>query len=237
MRAPRLKKLLTIACLLAIAVAFLPGCTAPAVMLPTALSDFSLTGMWDAFVQESGISEDTARLGEFNIRVDANGDIFSMYGSVTGYDSRGRMRLYFLSSNPAGKLTWSAEYREGQPPQTLSPRQIFSAIDAYGLTSVAPGKGGLFVLVDFISGSIGYSRDYTDIFELAAGELVPLKAVHMQSPQPWCTVSVYQMEAHDTTAATLSQTVVMPVPPSERTSQVWFLSQDMGKAKTATYLG
>lgn len=59
----------------------------------------------------------------------------------------------------------------------------------------------------------------------------------------WCTIGIFKLSPLETIITedgrTIAQatTVAGPTPPEERTSQIWFLSEDINKAETVEYLG
>jgi len=228
-------------CVIAVlALALLPGCTKEKVKLPQSLDDFSLTGMWEAVAEVTGNQQDSARLESLHLHADREGNIDSLSMIFHGNDSKGNRKVYFVSMGTNGEINWYS-YDSRSDTVTGHPAEIFAEIDNLGLDSLEPGESGLLMQVSFQSGDLGYTYEYADIYHLEGGNLRQLDEVIFHSRVPWCTIYVARLFPTGTTVTVDGQTVVQatvtgPVPPGERTSQIWFLSDDLNRAETVKYL-
>jgi hypothetical protein len=233
---------LTLVCMIAF-VSLITGCDRARITtsgeIPRELDKFSLTDMWNAVAQVTDLQADDARLGDFTLRADADGNVESVYFNFSGWNKEGRSSIYFADMGSDDKIDIRAYETDSQPPMNAHPSDIFSEIDKIGLASLERGDAGLTMQIDFMSGDIGYSYDSADIYHLQDSGLTPLKKIVFHSQYPWCTVSVFKMypvAGSDGAAASSIQTASGPVPPGERTSQIWFIGDEVNRAETLEYL-
>ncbi len=228
-----------ILCIIALlTMTILPGCAREKVTIPQELDKLSLGEMWEQVEDATGLQDGSSELESLNLHTDENGKIDSLSFVFHGYNTGGRPEVYFVSKNSRGELNWH-HYESESITATRSPSKVFAEIDNIGLSSLQLGDAGLAMQVDFISGDIGYSYDYSDIYHLESGTLKQLDEIVFHSKYPWCTISVYKLslpEPGDGKTITQNITIAAPVPRGERTSQIWFLSDDINKADVVKYL-
>jgi len=229
-------------CLIAILmIAVLPGCAKEKPVIAQELNELSLVQMWNMVAEATGIQKDSAELESLMLHTDEDGKALSLSFIFHGRNQKGNPQVYFVGKNSRGELDWHA-YESKSVPITRHPLKVFTEIDSLGLSSLKPGDAGLSLQVDFMSGDVGYSYEYSDIFYLEDGILKPLDKIIFHSRTPWCTIGVFQLSPPDTIVTEDGRTVVQaatvagPVPPGERTSQIWFLTEDINKAETVEYL-
>ncbi|MDV2988912.1 MAG: hypothetical protein P3T54_01945 [Dehalogenimonas sp.] len=231
MAIPR-KYLVPVIMLLAGLVAF-SGCANPSVAVSSHIDDLDLTGVWHQVVDVIDVQEETARLDTFNLLTDADGDIQKLSLKFYGYDTDGSPKFYSAEMNSAGQLvvktlvtTSVLEYRH--------PLGILAELDAVGIAALERGDGGLAVQIRFQRNDIGYTYDYVDVFHLAHGHLRQLELIRLSSNYYSCTIEYFRLQKSD---SGINTTPPMPVPPGERTGQVWFLTEDINRATDVVYLG
>jgi len=237
-----LSKFTAALCLIAvITITFLPGCAKEKVVVPQSLDKLSLSSMWENVAKSTGVQDASAELESLLLHADKEGKVNSLSFIFHGRNQQGRPEVYFVGKNSKGELDQHA-YGSQSVPMTRHPLKVFAEIDSLGLSSLEPGDAGLSVQVDFLSGDVGYSYEYSDIFHLEGGALEPLDRIVFHSRTPWCTIGVFKLSPPETIVTvdgrTVAQatTVAGPVPPGKRTSQIWFLSEDINKAETVEYL-
>ncbi len=235
-------KVITILCLIALIVA-MPGCSGTKVTvtreLPQKLDKLSLTEMWNVVADTADIQERSAELGEMHLRTGADGGVDSLYFTFQGRNEKGIPCIYFAEMGREGKID-IREYEDEPVLLSAHPMTVFAEIDKLGLASMEPGEAGLSLQLGFQYGDIGYSYDHLDLYHLEDGELIPLKEIVFHSRDPWCTVSVFELypvAVEEGSMASSVKTAPGPVRPGERTSQIWFLSEDVNKAEIVEYLG
>jgi len=239
-------KLISLCLVLIGAIALIPGCSGTGIKttreLPQSLDELSLTEMWNAVADVTDVQESMAELGSFNLRADEDGGIDSLYFDFRGRNKEGRPYIYFAEMGGEGKI----DIRENESKNSVSlsahPMTVFAEIDKVGLDSLEPGEAGFAMEISFQEGDVGYSYDYSDIYHLEDGALRQLEEIIFHSETPWCTIGVYKLSPLETTTTEDGQTVAQattvagPVPPGERTSQIWFLSDGIKKAEVVEYL-
>lgn len=239
---------LIISCLITVfAVAVLPGCSGTKIAvtreLPQELDKLSLTEMWNVVAETADLQEQGAELGYLYLRADADGNVDSLYLNFAGWNEKGRPCIYFAELGRKGKID-IREYETNSVSAAKHPLKVFEEIDKLGLASLEPGERGLVLQINFQSGDVGYSYNYLNLYQLEGGELLPLNEIVFHSNYPWCTISVFKLGPVDSDMVTdngsvISSTVTTapgPITPGERTSQMWFLSEDINKAEIVEYL-
>ncbi len=240
-------KLMGLCLVLIITASLMPSCSDTKITttgeLPQNLDELSLAEMWGAVVEVADIQEPTAELGSFNLRADENGGIDSLYFDFRGRNKEGRPCIYFAEMGGEGKI----DIRENESKNSVSlsahPMVVFAEIDKLGLASLETGEAGLFMRISYQGGDVGYRHTYTDIYQLEDGELLPLKQVIFHTDIYWCTITIFQNVKQEGTERTATVRVNpeatagdIVVPLEERTSQIWFLSDDINRAETVEYL-
>jgi hypothetical protein len=234
---------------LIIALTIMPGCSGTKITttreLPQNLDELSLTEMWSAVAEVAGIQESSAELGSFNLRTDENSGIDSLYFNFRGWNKEGVPCIYFAEMGREGKIDIRENESKNSESLSAHPMTVFTEIDKLGLASLETGKAGLFMQISFQGGDVGYKHAYTNIYQLKDGELLPLKQVIFHTNVYWCTISVFQNAKNEGNGAERTATVrVDPeataddivVPLEDRTSQIWFLSEDTKRAEVVEYL-
>ncbi len=225
-------------------VTVLSGCTKEKVSIPRELDQLSLVGMWETVSETIDVQKGGEELE--SLRLHANGDrqVDSLSFIFHGFNQKGRPEVYFVSMNSRGEMDWYS-YESDSVNPTLHPLKVFGEIDKLGLASLEPGDTGLSINVGFQSGDVGYRNQYGNIYHLEDGNLQPLDEIVFHSRYPWCTISVFKLSPNETVITEDGQTNAQAstvvrvngmVPPEERTSQIWFLSEDINKAETVSYL-
>ncbi len=238
-------KLVGLCLILIITAALMPGCSGNNIAttgeLPQRLDELYLTEMWTVVSEAADIQEPTAQFGDFRLRADANGGIDLLSFNFLGRNKEGVPCIYFADMGQKGRID-IREY-EGEPESiSAHPMIVFAEIDKLGLDSLEPGEAGLAMEICFQGGDVGYSYDYSDIYHLEDGSLRQLEEIVFHSETPWCTIGVYKLSPLATTTTEDEQTVAQaatvagPVPPGERTSQIWFLSEGINRAEVVEYL-
>ncbi|MDD4986034.1 MAG: hypothetical protein PHQ43_09635, partial [Dehalococcoidales bacterium] len=235
----KMVKLIGLCLILIITAALMPGCSGTEIKttgeLPQSLDGLSLTEMWSAAAEVTDIQESTAELGSFNLRADEDGGIDSLYFDFRGRNKEGSPYIYFAEMGSGGKI----DIRENESKNSVSlsahPMTVFAEIDKAGLASLEPGEAGLFMRISYQGGDVGYRHAYTDIYQLEDGQLLPLKQVIFHTDVYWCTITIFKNVKHEDTESTTTVTV-NPEAMEERTSQIWFLSEDISRADTVEYI-
>jgi hypothetical protein len=205
------------------------------------LDELSLVKMWEAVSIAIGVQNGSQELESFRLYTNRDDKIDSLSFVFHGNNAGGRPEVYFVSKNSRGEIGWYSNESKFVSP-TLKPTRVFTEIDSLGLSSLELGDAGLLMQVDFKSGDVGYNNKYGNIYRIEGGKLRQLKEIVFHSRYPWCTISVYKLFPNETVITDDGQTtaqtttVRIPVPPEERTSQTWFLSEDINKAETVEYL-
>jgi hypothetical protein len=243
MRKPALQKIIVIAfCLTAmLSVLVTSGCTKDTATVPQTLDELSLVNIWEGVASSIDLQEQGAEFDSLYLHSDRDRKVDTLYFTFEGYTEKGRAHVYTASMNSKDEINIRTnEIASIQPTQ--HPLKIFEQIDRLGMASLKTGDEGLSLQIGFQQGDIGYSYDNLDIYHLDNGTLLPLKEIIFHSSYPWCTVSVYELVPNETIITrdghTIAQatTVSAPVPPDERTSQIWFLGDDINKATTIEYM-
>jgi hypothetical protein len=207
----------------------------------TDMKELSLLELWEMIADSTDIQERTAELGTFHMNYNNEGKMDHLYFDFGGRNREGRPCLYFADFNHESKIDIRA-YEVDSFPVKRHPALVFEEIDKLCLDMLKPGSEGMTVHISFTSGDVGYRNNYLDILHLENGVLVPLNEIIFHSQVPWCTISVYHLVPNDRvvteSGSTIAQatTALTPVPPGERTSQTWFLSEDVNMADTVNYL-
>ncbi len=220
-----------------LAAAFLSSCDnadkSTTVDIPRQLDQFSMADMWTKVAQATDLQKETAGLGSLHLTIDKIGVIKSLYFDFNGRNKNGRTCLYFASLNYKNKID-ILKYETGSVQLSKNPQSVFSEIDKVGLASIKRGDEGLTVHIDFQWGDIGFNHDYLDAFQLQDGNLLPLEELIFHTGDPICVINIYINYISEETAAIAVS--AGPVPPGERTFQIWFLSEDINKADIVEYL-
>jgi hypothetical protein len=219
-----------------ITIVVLSGCK-PAVTMPLAVDEYSLVGLWDKAVEITGVQEMSAQLGDFWLRVEADGSTRLQHFYFHGNDQKGYPKLYRIDTKPGGEMVWHADDAKSVP-LTCDPRPVFEEIDRYGLAEISKGDDGYSLQIRWQWGSRHYSDENLAIFCLLDGELTPLAEVAFATDMPWAAIEVYPMyivsqtmdeDGHVSKQSTAGRG-------EKSTMQVWFLFNDLNKAETVKHL-
>ena len=228
----RSKLLTIIVCILVILpITILPGCAKKAV-IPQQLAELSLVKMWDGVIKNIDVQPDSEDLGSLWLHANQAGKVESLSFDFYGTDYRGKFETYSVDINEKGEMNWYS--RESKQIITgHRPLQVFTEIDKLGLSKLEIGSSGLEMLVEFQSGSLIYSRDYLDVYQLENGALQLLQSVIFHTDTPRCIISVFKLSAGDAGNVTSAK-------PADkngiRTSQIWWLGGDLAGAEKVEYL-
>jgi hypothetical protein len=225
---------------------FFPGCddavTSTTPEFDPDMNELSLLELWEMVADSTDIEEPSAQMGMFDLRCDGEGNMNYLYFTFGGRNSQGKPCIHFAQFDHMNKID-ILTYETDSFAVTRHPALVFEEIDRFGLDTLDPGSEGLKVLISFTGGDVGYSNNYLDIFHLENGKLTPLDEIIFHSEVHWCTIAIYQLVPNDytiiedgQTSTKVITTAQAPVPPGERTSQKWFLSEDIELAETVTYL-
>ncbi len=235
-------KIITVLWIIAIITACtLSGCAGTKITVSTKLDSLSLTEMWNAVTSSVDLQEEGAEFDSLYLHSDAERNIDTLSFTFQGWNKKGRPHAYFADVNRKGEIAIRTN-EIASVQSTQHPSKVFDEIDKLGLASLDAGENGLSIRIDFQSGDIGYSYNNVDIYNLVDGMLLPLEEIVFHSDYPWCTVSVYKLIPNETVTTEDGRTIAQatsvagPVPPGERTSQIWFLGDDINKADTINYL-
>ncbi|ADJ26854.1 hypothetical protein Dehly_1575 [Dehalogenimonas lykanthroporepellens BL-DC-9] len=208
------------------------GCADPVASVPRNIEDLSLTGVWRQVVDVIDIQAESARLDTFNLVTDAEGEIQRLSLKFYGYDSDGRPKFFSAEMNSNRLLgvktlvtTSVLEYRH--------PLGILAELDAVGIAALEPGDDGLSIQIRFQRNDISYRYEYTDVFHLSNGNLRQLDKIRFSNDYYSCVIEYFQLQKSDSGIYT---TPPAPVPPGQRTGQVWFLTEDLSMAVDVVYL-
>jgi hypothetical protein len=212
----------------------------PVVNVPTSLDALSLSGVWQETLEATEVQDSTASLKVLSLYADEAGSLDLLHFAFDGRNKRGEGKVYSVDVNSSGELHWYS-YDADPGWERVHPKDVFSELDHVGLGNLERGNQGISISIDIVAGAVGYSSDYVDAYILDSGNLLPLREIVFHSNVPWASVWVskrYSVEtgsedAGPTTVETLS---TVPIPPEQRTSQVWFLSRDLDKAASVLYL-
>ncbi len=233
----------TTLCLVAIImIAFLPSCAKEKIAvtgeLPRELDKLSLTEMWNVVADTADLQKRNAELGTMLLRAGADGRVDSLYFAFQGWNEKGRPCIYFADMGRKGKIS-IREYEINSVSLSRHPSTVFGEVDKLRLASLERGEAGLTLQIVFQWGDLGYSNDHVDIYHLEGGELLPLKEIVFHSREPLCIISVFKLYPVDVEEGEMVSSVTTapgPVLPGERTSQTWFLSEDINKAEIVEYM-
>ncbi len=235
----------TIICLaFVLVITVLSGCGKEKVSIPRELDQLSLVGIWETVSATIDIQKGGEELESLKLHANRDGQVDSLSFIFHGFNQKGRPEVYFVSMNSRGEMDWYS-YESNSVNPTLHPLKVFEEIDKLGLALQESGDAGLSINVGFQSGDVGYRNQYGNLFHLEGGNLKQLDEIVFHSRYPWCTISVFKLSPNETVitedgqTTTQASTVVRinsAVPPEERTSQIWFLSEDINKAETVEYL-
>jgi hypothetical protein len=212
-------------------ITLLPGCAKKAV-IPQQLAELSLVKMWDGVIKNINVQAASEELGSLRLHANQAGKVESLSFDFYGTDNQGKFETYSVDINEKGEMNWNS--RESKQIITgHRPIQVFTEIDKPGLSKLEIGSSGLEMLVEFQSGSFGYSHDYLDVYRLENGVLQPLQDVIFHSDTPRCIISVFKLSAGDAASVTNAK-------PADkngvRTSQIWLLAGDLAGAENVEYL-
>jgi hypothetical protein len=242
MNFPTKLKIIMVLCIVPIIAIFtMPGCAGTKAAVPHKLDELSLVDMWNAVANQVDLQEQGAELESLYLHSDTDRNVNTLYFKFQGYTEKGRAHVYNASIYGKSEMNIQANGISSVQP-TRHPFKIFEEIDTLGIASLETGEEGMSMLIDFQYGDIGYSYDNLDIYHLDNGTLLPLKEIIFHSSYPWCTVSVFKLVPNETVITEDGRTIARattaaaPVPPEERTSQIWFIGEDINKATTVEYL-
>ncbi|MBN2074272.1 MAG: hypothetical protein JW762_01850 [Dehalococcoidales bacterium] len=204
------------------------------------MNELSLLELWGMIADSTDIQEHTTEMSTFQMSCDAEGRLDRLSFDFGGTNNEGRPCIYFADFNYESKIDIRA-YEVDSFPVKRHPALVLEEIDKIGLDVLKPSSEAMTIHISFTSGDVGYRNDNLDIFHLENGVLVPLDEIIFHNQASWCTISVYHLVPNDSVVdengQTTTTTAPAPVPPGERTSQTWFLSEDINMADTVTYLG
>lgn len=147
-----------------------------------------LSELWNLTLEEMKASNESI-LNLFYVETDENGNLNHLILEFT--DVKARKTYHFEYSN--GKLHYysaKAENVKGLHPMTIF-REL-EKLDFRDILREYPYKG--FVIdVDKESGDVGYDSNYTKIYLLFNGSLIPLKGIIFHSENPWYVVKICKM--------------------------------------------
>ena len=212
----------------------------PVVNVPTSLNELSLSGVWQKTLEVTEVRDSTASLKALSLYADEAGSLDLLHFAFDGRNKQGEGKVYSVDVNSSGELHWYS-YDADPGSEWLHPKDVFSELDHVGLKNLERGNQGISISIDFVAGAVGYSSDYVDAYILDSGNLLPLREIVFRSSVPWASVWVsrrYSPEAGSEDAGPPTQETpsAVPIPPEQRTSQVWFLSRDLDKAASVLYL-
>ncbi len=243
MRKSFIPKVLMIAlCLITLfSIALVQGCTKEKVIIPQGLDELSLSQVWEKVSATIDVQKGGEELESLRLHANQDRQVDSLSFTFHGFNQKGRPEIYFVSMNSRGEMDWYS-YESNQVNPTLHPLKVFEEIDKLRLASLESGDAGLAMNIGFQSGDVGYRYAYSDIYHLEGGVLRQLDEIVFHSRTPWCTIGIFKLSSPETIVTgdgrtvTQATTVAGPVPPSKRTSQIWFLSEDINKAEIVEYL-
>jgi len=222
----------------------LTGCTKEKVMIPQDLDGLSLVQMWEKVSAKIDVQKGGEEMESFRLHANGVRQVDSLSFVFHGFNQKGRPEVYFVSMNAHGEMNWYSYVSDLVNP-TRHPLKVFEEIDKIGLASLESGDAGLSMHVEFQSGDVGYRNQYGNIYHLEGGTLKPLDEIIFHSQYPWCTTTVFKLSPNETVITRDGQIIAQAstavringvVPPEERTSQIWFLSEDINKAEVVEYL-
>lgn len=241
----RFKIFAAVVCLSMIFIAAsISGCSKEAenkIMISRNFEELSLVEMWFAVVDAIDFYANSAELQSLRLHTDKDGEIESLSFDFYGLSLTGTPLVYSACMNSQGCIKWYS-YEIDSMPETRDPLRVFSQIDKVGLSSLIPGEAGLSLQIGFIYGSIRYSYDYLDIYHLASGTLKQIEDIYFHGEFSYCTINICKLFPPENVITKDGETIVQsstsagPVPSGERTSQIWFLSEDVNMAESVRYL-
>lgn len=216
----------------------LSGCSYSEILIPKTFSELSLVDLWNRLSEATGVQKDSEELESLHLHVDADGVLDTLSLRFYGTNNKGRSTIYIAEMNAKGLIDWHS-YETEPVLMTRHPMKVFFEIDRLGLSSLQLGEDGLSLYVDFQSGDVGYDYMHVDIYQLDEGNLRPLNKIIFHSATPWCTISIFELNPSDIEVGLMTSSYLTPPDsglPKERTSQVWFLSEDLNKASVLEFL-
>lgn len=210
------------------------------VNVPTSLNELSLSGVWQKTLEVTEVQDSTTNLKALSLYADEAGSLDLLHFAFDGRNKQGEGKVYSVDVNSSGELHWYS-YDADPGSEWVHPKDVFSELDHVGLKNLERGNQGISISIDFIAGAVGYSSDYVNAYILDSGNLLPLREIVFHSNVPWASVWVskrYSVEtgSEDASPTTVETPSTVPIPPEQRTSQVWFLSRDLDKAASVLYL-
>lgn len=197
----------------------------------------ALDALWEAAATASGVDDRTAVLDHCWVNLGAGGALETVSLDFSGMED-GSRHHYSANYDPTRA---SLSVRRGDAPAGLFPGShplaLLKAISDLPFSEIAFGEEGLAILVVRQSGDLGYTAEYSDLFLLDNGTLVPLEEVGFSTTCPWYTIIVDRRTAPDlvgtgdgTTVS--SREVIVPEPAGARSSFVVFTPDELAKAAT-----
>lgn len=194
------------------------------------LENLSLLQLWYMIADTTNIQEQSAEIVSLQLHTDTANTVDSFYFVFCALDNDDQARRYITNISQESKIT-IRKYDTIEMEGNRRPCIIFTELDKIGLASLETGESGLSVHIEVHDESIGYTRENLDIYELENGELIPLDEIKFHSQTPWCTISVYQLDATSSTTQTTA-----PAPSSlDGRTQIWFLAEEINMAETVEY--
>jgi hypothetical protein len=210
------------------------------VNMPTSLNELSLSEVWQKTLEVTEVQDSSTNLKALSLYADEAGSLDLFHFAFDGRNRQGEGKVYSVDVNSSGELHWYS-YDADPGSEWVHPKDVFSELDHVGLNNLERGNRGISISIDFIAGAVGYSSDYVNAYILDSGNLLPLREIVFYSNVPWASVWVSKRYSVETGSEDASPTAVetppsVPIPPEQRTSQVWFLSRDLDKAVYVLYL-
>ena len=161
--------------------------------LPPNVYGLPLSEFWEVVLQETKASNESA-LNWFYVTTDEKGNLKHLileFSEVTDCKPCKTYHVEYIN----GKLKYySAEVEHVKAG--LHPLAIFRELEKLDFREILrayPYKS--FVIdAEMESGRVGYSSNYTKVYLLLNGSLIPLKRIIFDSEIPWCRITISKMK-------------------------------------------
>jgi hypothetical protein len=190
-----------------------------AVHVDASIKEASLAEVWGAVVEKARIRDKTANLSELTFEVAEDETVHLLHYMFYARDADGKAGMYSVNSEYDGDVTYYCYPTDGAGVFTTDPLGVFEELDKVPVTTMLSGEASAHVLMYFESGAYRYSGSTSiSLYHLQDGELVPLEEVMFRTNVPWGVLHVSRWW-----------------PGTPASTELWFLTSELGKAESVKY--
>lgn len=161
-------------------------------LLPPNVYGLPLSELWEIVLQEIGASNEST-LNRFYVEMDEKGNLKHLILEFSEVKCKPCRTYHVEYVN--GKLGYySAEVENVKAG--LHPLTLFKELEKLNFRDVLRDYSykGFVIDAEMESGRVGYSSNFTKIYLLLNGSLIPLKRIIFDSEIPWCRVTISKMK-------------------------------------------